>query len=48
MENKYKWRASRYNLRIEALGFADGFKHNYAYLREHLTTINLHKHSVMT
>lgn len=29
-------------------GMCDGFKHNYAYLQEHLTIINLYKHSIMT
>lgn len=38
----------RYNLQRETLGFVDRLKHNYAYLQEHLTTINLYKYSVMT
>lgn len=40
--------SSRYKLQIETSGSVDRFKHNYAYLQEHLTTINLYKHSVMT
>lgn len=30
------------------MGLDDGFKHNYAYLQEHLTPINLYKHPIMT
>lgn len=47
-EKKRKRRASSDNFQIETVGLDDGFKHNYAYLQEHLTPINLYKHSIMT